>query len=189
MSGPSGVGKGTVVRRMLERRSDLVLSISYTTRAPRPGEQDGRHYRFVSRDEFERMIGEDAFLEWAEVFGERYGTPAAEVEATRRTGRDVILEIDVLGAASVRRAVPDSLLVFLEPPSEEELARRLRERGTESTEELERRLVEARRELSEARRFDHVVVNDEINRAAQEVLAIIDAARAARGAGNPRGAG
>lgn len=169
-----------MVRRVLGRRPNLVLSISCTTRDPRPGEEDGRQYRFVGHEEFDRMIEDGAFLEWAEVFGERYGTPASEVDASRRGGHDVLLEIDVQGAANVRGAVPDAILVFLEPPSEEELARRLTERGTESGEELERRLLEAHRELSKAGSFDYVVVNDDVNRAADEVLAIIDAARSAQ---------
>lgn len=167
---------------MLDLRPELVLCLSCTTRSPRPGEEDGRHYRFVTHEEFDRMIEADEFLEWAEVFGERYGTPAAAIEASRRSGHDVLLEIDVQGADSVRRAVPDAVLVFLEPPSDEELARRLKERGTESKGSLERRLEEAQRELAEAARFDHVVVNDDIGRAAEEVVAIIDAARSARGA-------
>lgn len=137
---------------------------------------DGRHYRFVSEPEFDRMIRAGAFLEWAEVFGERYGTPAGPVEQARAAGRDVLLEVDVQGARSVRDQVPDAVLVFLAPPSEEELARRLRARGTESREDLERRLAEARREVGERPWFDHVVVNDDVDRAAEEVLAIIEQA-------------
>jgi guanylate kinase len=168
------VGKGTVVRQLLARRPDLHFSVSATTRAPRPAEEDGVHYRFLSDAEFDAMVREGAFLEWASMFGHRSGTPAAPVEAARREGRDVLLEVDVQGAAAVRERVPDAVLVFLRPPSEEELARRLRARGTESGEELERRLAEARREMAEAESFDHVVVNDKVERAAEEVLAIID---------------
>ena len=173
ISGPSGVGKGTVVRRLLEARPDLTFSVSLTTREPRPGVQDGLHYRFVSREEFDRMIDRDAFLEWAEVFGERYGTPAAEVEAARASGSDVLLEVDVQGARTVKGRVPDAITVFLRPPSEEELARRLRARGTEAGPELERRLAEARKEMAEAPRFDHIVMNDWVEDAVREVLVII----------------
>lgn len=164
-----------MVRRLLEARQDLVFSVSWTTRRPRPGEMEGAQYRFVSADDFDRMIAAGGFLEWAEVFGERYGTPAADVESARAGGADVLLEVDVQGARSVREGVPDAVLVFLSPPSEEELARRLDARGTERGDALARRLAEARREMQEADRFDHVVLNDEVDRATAEVLAIIDA--------------
>lgn len=175
VSGPSGVGKGTVVREVLAARPDLTLSVSATTREPRPGEVDGVHYRFLGDAAFDRLIEQGAFLEWAEVFGRRYGTLAQDVERARAAGKDVLLEIDVQGARTVRERVPDAVLVFLRPPSEEELRRRLAARGTESGESLATRLGEARREMAEADRFDHVVVNDEIGRAVEEVLAIIDA--------------
>jgi guanylate kinase len=177
ISGPSGVGKGTVVRLLLRSRPDLVFSVSVTTRAPRPSEIDGRHYRFVSEADFDAMIEAGAFLEWAEIFGHRSGTPAAAVERARAAGRDVLLEVDVQGARSVREKIPDAVLVFLQPPSEEELARRLRARGTEVGPALERRLAEARREMGEAPWFDHVVVNDRVEDAVAEVLAIIDGHR------------
>lgn len=163
-----------MVRRLLAARPGLAFSVSATTREPRPGERDGTHYRFVSEEEFERMVEEGAFLEWAEVFGERYGTPLVEVERARAAGRDVLLEVDVQGARSARDQVPDAVLVFLRPPSEGELARRLRSRGTEAGRELEWRLQEARREMAEVGAFDHVVVNDDVDRAVAEVLAIIE---------------
>jgi guanylate kinase len=163
-----------VVRALLRARPELSFSVSHTTREPRPGEVDGIHYRFVSRETFDRMIREERFLEWAEVFGQRYGTPLEAVREALHRGRDVLLEVDVQGAASVRERVPEAVLLFLRPPSEEELARRLRARGTERGPTLERRLAEARRELAEAPRFDHEVVNDRVERAVQEVLAIID---------------
>jgi guanylate kinase len=166
-----------VVRLLLRSRPDLVFSVSATTRAPRPGEVDGLHYRFISDADFDRMIEEGAFLEWAEIFGHRSGTPAAAVEEARDAGRDVLLEVDVQGARSVRERVPDAVLIYLQPPSEEELARRLRARGTEEGSALDRRLAEARRELAEASRFDHVVVNDRVEDAVGEVLAIIDRQR------------
>lgn len=171
------MGKGTVVRSALEHRPDLVPSVSVTTRAPRPGEAEGVHYRFVSPEAFDRMVQEHAFLEWAEVFGARYGTPAEAVERERAAGHDVLLEVDVQGAAAVKERIPDAVLIFLRPPSEEELARRLEARGTETGEALERRLAAARLELAESSWFDHIVVNDEIGRAVGEVLAIIDAKR------------
>ncbi len=177
ISGPSGVGKGTVVHRLLEARPELAFSVSFTTRAPRREERDGVHYRFVSRDQFDARIEEGGFLEWAEVFGERYGTPVVDVESARADGRDVLVEVDVQGARAVKERVPDAILVFLRPPSEEELARRLRARGTEAGPDLDRRLAEARRELDEAPNFDHEVVNDRVEDAVAEVLAIIDGNR------------
>jgi guanylate kinase len=184
LAGPSGVGKGTVVRRLQELVPDLELSVSSTTRAPRPGETDGVEYRFESNEEFDRQIAEDAFLEWAEIFGHhRSGTLAAPVTRARAAGRDVILEIDVQGAGWVRSRMPDAVLIFLRPPSEDELARRLRARGTENEEQLARRLAVARDEIAESDRFDHVVVNDDVDRAATEIARIIDDTR---GAGAPR---
>jgi guanylate kinase len=174
-----------VVRALLEARPGLAFSVSCTTRPPRPAEVDGVHYRFVSEVEFDRMAGGGEFLEWAEVFGNRYGTPLAGVEAARETGADVLLEVDVQGARSVRERVPDAVLVFLRPPSEEELARRLRARGTEEGPDLDRRLTEARRELAEVSWFDHVVVNDRIEDATKEVLAIIDGTRRSAAEGAP----
>jgi guanylate kinase len=170
-----------VVRALLASRPNLAFSVSCTTRPPRPGEVDGVHYRFVSEEEFDRMIGDGEFLEWAEVFGNRYGTPRAGVEEARDRGADVLVEVDVQGARAVREGVPDAVLVFLQPPSEEELARRLRARGTEEGPALDRRLAEARRELAEASRFDHVVVNDRVEDAVGEVLAIIDGQRKGTG--------
>ena len=163
-----------MVRRLLDTRPDLAFSVSLTTREPRPDEVEGRDYHFVSDAEFARVIEGEGFLEWAEVFGERYGTPAEPVRAARAAGRDVLLELDVQGARAVRERVPDAILIFLQPPSEEELARRLRARGTEEGPALERRLAEARQEMAEAAWFDHVVVNDRVDEAAAEVLAIMD---------------
>jgi guanylate kinase len=175
------VGKGTVVRRLLELRPHLVLSVSCTTRDPRPGEVDGRDYRFVPPAEFERLIQEGAFLEWAEVFGHHYGTLSAPIEAELARGRNAILEIDVQGAAAVRSKMPEAVLIFLTPPSDQELERRLRARRTESGPELERRLAAARSEMDQRSWFDHVVVNDQIDRAAGEVAAIIDGAAGVEG--------
>jgi guanylate kinase len=171
------VGKGTVVRRIRDLRPDLVFSVSFTTRRPRPDEVDGVHYRFVSDDEFDRMIEAGELLEWASIFGHRSGTSRQDVDSALDAGGDVLKEMDVQGAAQIRERMPGAVLIFLAPPSEEELARRLRERGTEAGPALERRLAEARRELAQATWFDHIVMNDEIEAAVSRVLAIIDAAR------------
>jgi len=180
IAGPSGVGKGSVVRRLLDAGpGGLALSISATTRPPREGEVDGRDYRFVSTDAFRGMVARGELLEWAEVFGHLYGTPASAVEEHRRGGRDVVLEIDVQGANQVRLVAPDAILVLLEPPSLAELARRLRGRGTEVEATIAERLSKAEWELSQRDRFDHVVVNDDLDRASSQVAAIIEASRTA----------
>lgn len=163
-----------MVNSVLKARPDLLFSVSYTTRDPRSWEVDGQHYRFVSDEEFSRMIEAGEFLEWADVFGERYGTRAAEVHRALETGRVVLLELDVQGARSVRDKLPEAVLVFLRPPSEAELARRLAARGTESGKALEVRMEEARREMAESAWFDHVVVNDQVEEAVDQVLAIIE---------------
>jgi guanylate kinase len=184
IAGPSGVGKGSVVRRLLEAHpGGLALSISATTRPPREGEVDERDYRFVSTDAFRRMVERGELLEWAEVFGHLYGTPASAVEEHRRGGRDVLLEIDVQGANQVRLVAPDAILVLLEPPSLGELERRLRGRGTEVEATIAERLSKAEWELSQRDRFDHVVVNDDLERASSQVAAIIEASRSAPGPG------
>jgi guanylate kinase len=178
IAGPSGVGKGTVVRRLLARDPDrLVLSVSTTTRHPRPGETPGTDYTFVSDAEFDRMIRDGELLEWAEIVGHRSGTPRTFVERQLAAGRDVVLEIDVQGAAQVRDRVPDALLIFLLPPSFEELETRLRSRGTETEDRIRTRLRTAEWELQQSGWFEHVVVNDDVERAAEEVAAIIERSR------------
>jgi guanylate kinase len=152
----------------------MEYSVSCTTRAPRPGEVDGRDYRFVSRHQFDQLVEEDAFLEWADVYGHSYGTLAGPIADALDQGRSVILEVDMQGAASVREAGLPVVLVFLQPPSFDELARRLRSRGTEDEATLAARLANAEREMEQSEWFDHVVVNDDVERAAQEVAAIID---------------
>ncbi len=158
--------------------SDLALSVSVTTRPRRPGEVDGRDYRFVDEARFDAMVADRAFYEWAEVFGHRYGTPIDEIEERLRAGTDVLLEIDVQGANQVRMRAPGAVLILLRPPSMTELERRLRSRGTESDERIGRRLAEAEAELGQATWFDHVVVNDRLERASAEVAAIIETSRA-----------
>lgn len=175
ISGPSGVGKGTVVSHLARMRPEIQVSVSATTRAPRAGEVDGVHYRFVSDREFDSLIRNDAFLEWAPIYdSHRSGTLLAPVLESLGRGLDTLLEIDLQGARSVRRKLPSAVLVFLSPPSQEELVRRLRARRTEPDSELERRLAAASEEIAAAVEFDHVVVNDEAERAAAQVAAIID---------------
>ncbi len=174
IAGPSGVGKGTVVRRVLDRLPQVFLSVSVTTRRPRPTERDGVDYVFVNDDGFDRLVAEGKLLEWAEIFGHRSGTPAEPIERLLGTGRDAILEIDVQGAGQVKEKMPEAVLVFLAPPSLEELERRLRTRATETEEKLARRLAKAEWELEQRSWFDHVVVNDDVERVSAEVAAIID---------------
>lgn len=174
VSGPSGVGKGTLVALLRERLTRLGLTVSATTREPRPGEVDGVSYHFLDDAEFERRVGEGEFLEWAWVHGHRYGTLRSEVERVLSEGRSVVLEIDVQGALSVRASHPEAVLVFIEPPSPEELERRLRGRGTEDEASIERRLANARREMSYADRYDVRIVNDDLERAVDELAHVID---------------
>jgi guanylate kinase len=177
IAGPSGVGKGTVVKRLLERDPNLRLSVSATTRARRPTERDGVDYHFVTNERFDELVASGSLLEWAEVFGHRSGSPAAAVKEALDAGHDVVLEIDVQGAGQVRERVPDAVLILLAPPSMAELERRLRTRGTEDEDKLALRLATAAEELEQAPRFDHVVVNDDLERATTQVEAIIQGSR------------
>ncbi len=174
LAGPTAVGKGTVAGHIREHYPEVHLSISATTRAPRPGEIDGKHYYFVSDEEFDRMIEAGEFLEWATVHNQsRYGTPRPPIEAAIREGRSVLLEIDLQGARAVKKSMPEALLVFLLPPSWDELVRRLTGRGTESPEEQARRLETAKVELAAQDEFDVKIVNHEVSRAAQEVVELL----------------
>ena len=177
IAGPSGVGKGTVWNRVIERIPDARFSISSTTRDPRPDEVDGVDYHFISRDEFRRLIETGALLEWAEYAGNLYGTPRSWAQQQIAGGTVGILDIEVQGALQVRKNVADALLVFLAPPSLDELERRLRGRGTEDDRAVHQRLQEARRELDQRTQFDVVVVNDDLDRCVDEVVAAIEAAR------------
>ncbi|MGR2751644.1 guanylate kinase [Agromyces arachidis] len=171
LAGPTAVGKGTVAAYIREHHPEVKLSVSATTRAPRPGEVEGEHYFFVSDDEFDRMVEGGELLEWATVHNAyRYGTPRRPVEEAIAAGHGVLLEIDIQGARSVRRAMPEATLVFLLPPSWEELVRRLVGRGTESPAEQQRRLETAKVELAAVEEFDHRVVNHEVREAAQKVV-------------------
>ncbi len=175
LSGPSGSGKGTIVSRLLQERDDTVLSISMTTRAPRPGEEDGVHYFFVSREEFENMKSLGAFLEYAEYNGNYYGTPESMVRTWLEEGKNVILEIEVQGAEKVMDFRSDLVSIFITIPSMEELERRLRGRATETEDKIRDRLATARRELQRAFRYDYVVVNDEVESAVARINTIIEA--------------
>jgi guanylate kinase len=178
ISGPSGVGKGTIVRRLLEREPGLWFSVSVTDRPPRPGEVAGRDYHFVSTEEFERMRDAGDLLEWFEVYGDLKGTPRAPIEERLAAGDDVLVEIDVNGALEVRRGFPEALLVFLRPPSREvQRARLLARDPTADPESLESRLAEAEAEEARAVSFDAVVVNDEVDQAVEEIRALLAARR------------
>ena len=169
ITGPSGVGKGTLVARLLERHPGLWLSVSATTRAPRAGEEEGRQYFFLDRAAFERQVAAGGFLEWAEFAGNLYGTPRGAVQQRLDAGQPVLLEIELEGARQVRRSFPAGFQVLLQPPSFEELERRIRGRGTDSEEAIARRLVRARDELAAAAEFDAVVVNDDLDRALEDL--------------------
>lgn len=172
--GPTAVGKGTVVHALLSRHPEIALSVSATTRAPRPGEINGTHYFFVSDDEFDRLVNDGQMLEWALVHGaHRYGTPRNPVEQWLSEGKSVLLEIDVAGARQVRASMPQAHFIFLAPPSWDELKRRLTERGTETLEEQERRLTTARAELDAAHEFDAIVINDDLDQAVTDLAVLM----------------
>ena len=173
VSGPSGVGKGTMVKTLLERRADVVESVSCTTRAPREGEIHGKHYFFLSREEFERRIQEDDFLEYDEHFGNYYGTPKSFVREMLKT-KSVIMEIDVVGALNAKKAFPECVLVMVVPPSVEELKRRLSGRGSETEAQIENRLARMEYELSHKDEYDRIIVNDDLEKAIEELSSIID---------------
>ena len=173
-SAPSGAGKTTLVRRVMRERPELTFSISYTTRPRREGEVDGRDYHFLSRESFERMREAGEFLEYADVFGNYYGTGRHQVADMRDNGRDVLLEIDWQGARQVRENQPDCCSIFIMPPSMQELERRLRGRATDSEAVITRRLGEAVEDMAHWDEFDHVVINDDIDAAARQLLAAMD---------------
>lgn len=177
LSGPSGVGKSTVISELLSNRRDIFFSVSFTTRAPRVGEADGVNYNFVSRDEFERMIQAGELLEYAQYVGNYYGTSLKVIQEKLEQGVDVLLDIEVQGAAKVREKCPEAVLIFIIPPSLEELSRRLHGRNTDSSEVIQRRLEKAREECRESVCYDYLVVNDNVMAAAQEILSILAAER------------
>ena len=177
VSSPSGGGKGTLIQHVLSRLQNLSYSVSYTTRKPRNGEVHGREYFFVSREEFSRMVEKNDFLEWATVHSHLYGTSRSQVAHDVSLGRDIVLEVDVQGAASIRNLVHDAVSVFILPPSLEVLRKRLIARGTDSDEELGVRLRNAPDELKAYKTFDYVIINDDVEQAAAKLMAIIEAER------------
>jgi guanylate kinase len=185
VSGPSGSGKTTVVEHLLKDVPDLLFSISCTTRAPRAGEQNGREYHFVGKDEFEAMLVQDELLEHAAIFGEYYGTPRRNLEEARRRGRDLLLDIDVLGARQVKGKLPESVAVLLVPPSAQELERRLTARAQDRPEVIRRRLERAREELEHYHSYDYLVINRELEETCRSLSSIVAAERARRSGAPP----
>ncbi|MBL3538578.1 guanylate kinase [Aminivibrio sp.] len=181
LSGPSGAGKGTLRKKVFETVQGIRFSISCTTRPPRKGEKDGTDYRFISEEAFLSLLKEDKFLEHAKVHGHYYGTLRDDVEKALSEGYDMVLEIDVQGAFQIREKMPESILVFVSPPSLEELEHRLMERGTESVENLRLRLDNARLEMMKAKDYDYVIINDDAERASEELKSIIIGCRSNRG--------
>ena len=171
--GPSGVGKGTVVAKLLASDPTLYFSVSATTRDPRPGEVDGKHYHFLSREQFDQWIQEDAFLEYAEYVGNCYGTPKQYIDKAMNQGRDVILDIEIQGVEQVHQKRPDAVRIYVAPPSWEELERRLIGRGTEDMEKVKSRLARGKEEFLAAKDFDYFVINDTVDRAVEEITAIM----------------
>ncbi len=177
LSGPSGTGKGTVCKALLNKRKDISLSVSCTTRAPRPGETDGKSYFFKTHEEFESLIEQDAFLEYANVFSNYYGTPKSFVDAAINEGKDVLLEIDVQGALKVKKSYPHGVYMFLVPPTMEELKNRICSRGTETTAQIEARLGKAAAEMNLMHEYDYRIVNDQVNDVVSRIEAIMTAER------------
>lgn len=177
VSGPSGVGKGTIRQELLGRYGDLDYSVSATTRKPRPGEVHGKDYFFVSQEEFQELLRNDALLEWAKVYDHFYGTPEQYVENLLAAGKDCILEIDVQGALQVKRKKPESILIFIAPPSKEELVRRITCRGTESRDEIEKRMKKVEGETQHLCEYNYRVVNEDLETAVESIRSIIIAER------------
>ena len=173
ISGPSGVGKSTVLRALFEQRGNLYFSVSATTRAPRPGEVDGVHYHYLTSETFQEWIAKDEFLEYAEFVGNAYGTPRKYVDEALDAGKDVILDIEVQGAEQVCAKRPETVTVFIAPPSWDELERRLTARGTDTAEKIQKRLQRAKEEVLKAHHYDYFVINDTVENAVQELRAIM----------------
>jgi guanylate kinase len=174
LAGPAGVGKGSIVKWILDRHPDFMLSVSSTTREPRAGEIDGVHYNFVSTAEFEKLIAESQMLEWAQVHGKHlYGTPLNELTSAEAQDKHLLLEIDLQGARQVREKIPNALMIFINPPSFEELERRLRSRGTETEDQIQTRLTTARMELAAAGEFDYQLTNLDLEACARQVVELV----------------
>ncbi len=180
LSGPSGVGKSTIIREILKKNQDIVLSVSYTTRPPRRGETEGKDYFFVSRETFETMIRDNAFLEWAHVHDHLYGTSLAWLESQEHQGRHILFDIDVQGVRQAQEQETPGWFIFIIPPTLEELSNRLNKRGTEDEQTLNTRLNNARQELMAWERYNYLVVNDTIEQAIHDIQSIIDACRCSR---------
>ena len=178
ISAPSGTGKTTLVRLLLSRFPTLSFSISYTTRLPRPGEVNGQHYFFVNEKEFKKSIAKGEMLEWAKVYGHYYGTPLTFVQEKIAAGKDIVLDIDIQGAQAVKKKMPEAILIFLIPPSWNELQRRITSRSSDSPEEIKKRLEAAKKEILAAREFDYIVINDVLEDALKELVSIIQATKA-----------
>jgi len=177
ISAPSGAGKSTLIKRLMAASPGLCFSVSYTTRAPRATEKNGRDYFFVSRKVFQRMVARDEFVEWADVYGHLYGTARKQLLSAQESGLDILLDIDVQGHQQVRKRLPEAVSVFILPPSFQELSRRLRDRHSDAPEEIERRLQTAREEIAHWSEYDYLVVNDHLPDATQALRAIVRAAR------------
>jgi guanylate kinase len=175
VSGPSGAGKGTICKGLLETKKDIVVSISNTTRLPRDGEVHGKNYFFISREEFLDMISKDGFIEYAEVYGNYYGTPRRYVEENLHQGRDVLLEIDIQGALQVKEKYKEGVFVFILPPSMEELKARITKRGTEDEKEILRRFESAYKEINYVSRYNYFIINDRVDTAVEKLRSIITA--------------
>lgn len=175
VSGPSGTGKGTVCSALLAKHKEIAYSISATTRQPRTGEVDGVNYYFLAKNVFEKMIEDGELLEWAEVYGNYYGTPLKKIQERLADGQDILLEIDTQGAMSVKEKFPDEIYIYIMPPSLKELERRLKTRGTDSAESIERRLKSAAGEMEIAERYNYIVVNEQVEQAVNQIAAIVDA--------------
>lgn len=173
LSGPSGAGKGTICKALMEKEKNLKLSISATTRQPRSGEIEGKNYFFKSEEDFEKMIENDSFLEWAKVYGHYYGTPKDFVLKNLEEGNDVVLEIDIQGALKIKEKFPEGVFIFILPPSMEELKNRIKKRGTETEEEIIKRFKSAYEELNYVSRYNYVVINDSVEEAVEKIRAII----------------
>lgn len=180
LSAPSGAGKSTLAHRLLRELEGIQFSVSFTTRKPRPGEAHGKDYFFVDDATFDRMVAEDGLIEWVQVYQNRYGTGRAWVQAQIEAGRDILLDIETVGAKNVRQQLPEAVMIFLLPPSAQELERRLRGRGTEGDEQLRLRLAHARHEMEQFGHYDYLVVNDDLDRAYGELEALVRAARCRR---------
>ena len=174
ITGPSGVGKGSIVKKLLERNNRLWLSISATTRSPREGENEGEHYYFLKREKFKKLIKEGGFLEWAEFAGNLYGSPSFQINEKLNNGKSVLLEIELEGARQVRKSFSKAFQIFIVPPNFEELERRIRGRGTESEDAIQSRLIRAKQELQAQNEFDAIVVNDNLDKALIEIEKLIN---------------